>query len=51
MNENLNLEKILKNCPQGTKFYSILFGEIEWFSVLIKPFADYLNIDLTNKEN
>lgn len=25
--------------------------EIEWFSVLIKQFTDYLNIDLTNKEN
>lgn len=25
--------------------------EIEWFSVLIKPFMDYLYIDLTNKEN
>lgn len=25
--------------------------EIKWLSVLIKPFMDYLCIDLTNKEN
>ena len=33
MNENLNLEKILKNCPQGTKFYSILFGEVVFYKI------------------
>ena len=30
MNENLNLIKILKNCPKGTKLYSIIFGEVEF---------------------
>ena len=29
MNENLNLVEILKNCPKGTKLYSIIFGEVE----------------------
>lgn len=33
MNKNLNLEKILKNCPQGTKFYSILFGEVVFYKI------------------
>ena len=28
MNENLDLTKILKGCPEGTKFYSPLFGEV-----------------------
>ena len=29
MNENLNLVKILKDCPQGTKLYSSVYGEVE----------------------
>ena len=30
MNKNLNLVRILKDCPKGTKFYSILHGEVEY---------------------
>lgn len=30
MNKNLNLAEILKDCPKGTKFYSILHGEVEF---------------------
>lgn len=30
MNENIDLTKILKDCPKGTKFYSSLFGEVEF---------------------
>lgn len=29
MNEDLNLEKILKDCPKGTKLYSTVFGEVK----------------------
>ena len=28
MNENIDLIKILKNCPTGTKFYSSIYGEV-----------------------
>ena len=28
MNENLDLVKILKNCPIGTKLYSLIHGEV-----------------------
>lgn len=28
MNENLNLVKILKDCPKGTKLYSLIHGEV-----------------------
>lgn len=28
MNENLNLVELLKDCPKGTKFYSILYGDV-----------------------
>ena len=30
MNENLNLIDILKDCPQGTKLYSTVFGEVKF---------------------
>ena len=30
MNENLNLVEILKDCPEGTKLYSIVYGEVEF---------------------
>ena len=30
MNENINLTKILKNCPKGWEFYSSLLGEVEF---------------------
>lgn len=30
MNENLNLVRILKDCPKGTKLYSTIHGEVEF---------------------
>ena len=30
MNENLNLEEILKDCQKGTKLYSTVYGEVEF---------------------
>lgn len=30
MNENIDLTKILKDCPEGTKLYSTVFGEVEF---------------------
>ena len=29
MNENLNLVEILKDCPEGTKLYSTVYGDVE----------------------
>ena len=29
MNENLNLVEILKDCPIGTKLYSLIYGDVE----------------------
>ena len=29
MNENLNLVEILKDCPKGTKLYSLICGDVE----------------------
>ena len=30
MNENLNLEEILKDCQKGTKLYSTVYGDVEF---------------------
>ena len=33
MNENIDLTKILKNCPKSTKLYSLVHGEVEFQQV------------------
>ena len=33
MNENLDLTKILKGCPSGTKFYSSVYGEVTFVRI------------------
>lgn len=35
MNENIDLTKVLKDCPKGTKFYSSIYGEVEFDSINI----------------
>ena len=34
MNENIDLTKILKNCPKGTKFYTTVWGEVSFERIL-----------------
>ena len=34
MNENIDLTKILKDCPEGTKFYTTVWGEVSFFKTL-----------------
>ena len=36
MDENLNLVEILKDCPEGAKLYSPLYGDVE----LVKVYND-----------
>lgn len=33
MNENIDLTKILKNCPVGTKLYSTVHGEVQFVNI------------------
>lgn len=33
MNENIDLAKIIKDCPKGTKLYSTMFGDVELVKV------------------
>ena len=39
MNEKLNLVEILKDCPEGTKLYSPIYGDVE----LVKVYHDRRN--------
>lgn len=33
MNENIDLTKILKDCPKGWEFYSSVLGEVEFLRI------------------
>ena len=37
MNENIDLTKILKNCPMWWKFYSSVYGDVEFVEIYRKP--------------
>ena len=49
MNENIDLTKILKDCPKGTKFYSTLYGEVEFEK--IKKESEYPIAIITKHSN
>ena len=38
MNENIDLTKILKDCPNGTKFYTSVWGEASFERILERGF-------------
>ena len=49
MNENLNLVEILKDCPQGTKLYSLIYGDVELVNVLRGEDVEYpIEVKLDN---
>ena len=39
MNQNIDLTKILKDCPKGTKLYCSIYGEVEF--VCIDEYEEY----------
>lgn len=49
MNEKINLCEVLKDCPEGTKFYSTIFGDVEFmcitdiggYSIVLKARDEY----------
>ena len=49
MNESIDLTKILKDCPKGWKFYSTLYGEVEF--VKIKKESEYPIVIITKHGN
>ena len=37
MNENIDVTKMLKDCPMGWKFYSSVYGDVEFIEIYRKP--------------
>ena len=37
MNENIDLTKILKDCPMGWRFWSRVYGDVEFLKIYRKP--------------
>ena len=37
MNENIDLTKILKNCPEGTEFWSDNYGKVKFLCICTSP--------------
>lgn len=48
MNENIDLRKILKDCPKGTILYSLIHGYVEFFQILDKGSRVIEVISITN---
>ena len=46
MNENLNLVEILKYCPEGTKLYSTIYGDVELVRVYLDDDAYPIEIKI-----
>lgn len=51
MNENLNLVKILKDCPKGTKLYTPIIGEVELYKIHENNNSSYPINVIYNNEN
>lgn len=45
MNENIDLTKILKDCPKGWKFYSSVYGEVEFKTITLQRMRYRLEFD------
>ena len=48
MNENIDLTKILKDCPKGFKLYSLVHGEVEFENIETYCKHRYVVIELKN---
>ena len=58
MNENIDLTKILKDCPEDTKFYTSMYGEVSFkridkdnsgYPIKVDPYIVGYTINLTRK--
>ena len=45
MNENIDLTKILKDCPEGTKLWSIIYGEVTFCNINTEEYGVYCPIE------
>lgn len=52
MNKNLDLVKILKDCPKGTKLYSPVLGEVEFEGIDVdKPYPVLVTVEENEHES
>ena len=51
MNENIDLTKILKDCPKGTKLYSIAWGDVIFEKIAGGPHPIIVRIDKSITES
>lgn len=51
MNENIDLTKILNDCPNGTKFYSSIYGELIYSHTYVSPSATKFVFILPNSNS
>lgn len=49
MEKKINIAKILKDCPPGTRLYSPLFGEVELLEVFGR-FDGFIDVKVTNDD-
>lgn len=50
MNENLNLVKILKDCPKGTPLYSTIHGNVNFIGIDDKEITYPIEIEVSDKD-
>ena len=50
MNENIDLTKVLENCPEGTTFWSDNYGEVQ-FKCIIKSYTNSINYPILVKRS
>ena len=54
MNENIDLTKILKDCPRGTKFYTPIWGEVSFeyiYQYLYPTNGEFYSFAIDNGRN
>ena len=54
MNENIDLTKILKDCPRGTKFYTPIWGEVSFeyiYQYLYPTNGEFYSFAINNGRN
>lgn len=50
MNKNLNLVKILKDCPKGTPLYSTIHGNVNFIGIDDKEITYPIEIEVSDKD-
>ena len=51
MNENLDLTIILKGCPEGTEFYSSVYGRLKYLSMYVSSSASKISFAVVDSRN